>query len=218
MNEASQPSRFLTPPLSPLRIEPVTLSGQYVTLEPLREGHLAGLCAFGFTPEIWQWVVAPVRNEAEMHAYISQAILEESRGHSLPFATLYSPTQTVVGSTRYMNIDLKNRHLEIGSTFVSPEWQRSPINREAKYLLLAHAFETLGCLRVEFKTDSLNAKSRQALAGIGAVEEGIFRNHMICADGRVRHSVYFSITDEEWPHVKAHLQRKLNRPFVPPRE
>jgi RimJ/RimL family protein N-acetyltransferase len=125
------------------------------------------------------------------------------------FVTVAKAIGRVVGSTSYLNIDRQHRRVEIGGTWTTPAWQRSAINTEAKYLQLRHAFETLGCIRVEFKTDALNSKSRQALARIGATEEGTFRNHMIMPDGRIRHSVYFSITDDEWPRVKAHLEGLL---------
>jgi RimJ/RimL family protein N-acetyltransferase len=108
-----------------------------------------------------------------------------------------------------MNIDLANRHVEIGATWIGREWQRTPINTEAKYLMLAHAFEKLGCVRVELKTDALNEKSRNAILRIGAKEEGIFRKHVVCWDGRIRDTVWFSILDSEWPEVKASLEKKL---------
>jgi RimJ/RimL family protein N-acetyltransferase len=116
-----------------------------------------------------------------------------------------------VGSTRFANIDRENKHLEIGWTWIGKPWQRTAVNTEAKYLMLRHAFEELGCIRVEFKTDSLNQQSRNALLGIGAKEEGTFRNHMITQDGRYRHSVYFSVIDSEWPEVKRGLEERLAR-------
>ena len=125
------------------------------------------------------------------------------------FVTVARTIAQVVGSTSDLTIDCQHQRVEIGGTWVTPAWQRSAINTEAKYLQLRHAFETLGCIRVEFKTDALNTKSRQALARIGATEEGTFRNHMIMPDGRIRHSVYFSITHDEWPRVKAHLEGLL---------
>jgi RimJ/RimL family protein N-acetyltransferase len=115
----------------------------------------------------------------------------------------------VVGSTRFGNIDLANRRLEIGWSWIAPPWQRSAINTEAKYLMLRHAFERLGCMRVEFKTDVLNIRSRQALLRIGAKEEGILRQHMITSSGRLRDTVYYSILDHEWPAIKGELERKL---------
>ena len=206
--------RILTGPLTALVVEPVTLEGQYVRLEPLSLDHHAGLCETTLDEDIWRWMQAPVGTPDEMRAYIELALKFRKEGSGMPFATIYKPANRVVGSSRYMNIDHANRHLEIGSTFVGKQWQRTAVNTEAKYLMLRHAFETLGCLRVEFKTDSLNTKSRNALLRVGAKEEGIFRNHMICANGRIRHSVYFSITDDEWPAVKAGLEEKLARSYT----
>ena len=134
-----------------------------------------------------------------------------AEGSALPFATVEQATGLAVGSTRYMNIDKPNRHVEIGSTWIAGAWERTPVNTEAKYLMLQHAFETVGCLRVELKTDSLNERSRNAILRIGAKQEGIFRNHMITSNGRIRHTVYFSVIDSEWPAVKAELERRLGR-------
>ena len=147
-----------------------------------------------------------------MGAYIDTALEEQKRGVSLPFALIERATGRAIGSTRYGNIDRTHRRAEIGWTWVAREWQRTAVNTEAKYLLLRHAFETLGCIRVELKTDSLNERSRAAILRIGAQEEGIFRNHMITASGRIRHTVYFSIVDCEWPAVKARLESLLNSP------
>jgi RimJ/RimL family protein N-acetyltransferase len=127
----------------------------------------------------------------------------------LPFALIEKSSGRAIGSTRYGNIDRTHYRVEIGWTWVAPAWQRSAVNTEAKYLLLQHAFETLGCIRVELKTDSLNEKSRVAILRIGAREEGTFRNHMITSSGRIRHSVYFSILDSEWPAVKSRLRTML---------
>jgi RimJ/RimL family protein N-acetyltransferase len=206
--------RILPGPISPMIVEPVTLDGRYVRLEPLSMDHHAELCEIGLDAELWRWIPVPIRTPDDMRAYIETAIKWRADGIALPFATIYKPANRVVGSSRYGNIDKPNHRLEIGWTFVGQSWQRTLVNTEAKYLMLRHAFETLGCIRVEFKTDSLNEKSRNALARIGAKQEGIFRNHMICANGRLRHSVYFSITDEEWPEVKANLEAKLARPYV----
>ena len=152
----------------------------------------------------------PVRTADEMAAYIETALDEQTRGVSLPFAIVEKAEGRAIGSTRYGNIDCKHRRVEIGWTWVARDWQRTAVNTEAKYLLSKHAFETLGCIRVELKTDSLNERSRAAILRIGAREEGIFRNHMITASGRVRHSVYYSIVDEEWPAVKTRLEAMLN--------
>jgi len=144
-----------------------------------------------------------------MSAYIATALDEQSRGVSLPFALIEKAVGRAIGSTRYGNIDRAHRRVEIGWTWLAPAWQRTAANTEAKYLLLKHAFETLGCIRVELKTDSLNERSRAAILRIGAREEGTFRNHIITASGRIRHTVYFSILDSEWPDVKSRLQSRL---------
>jgi len=191
-------------------VEPVTLEGRHVRLEPLARGHLAGLGRVGLDEELWRWSPAPMQTTEEMAAYVETALQEQERGVSLPFAILEKATGQAIGSTRYGNIDRTHRRVEIGWTWVARDWQRTAINTEAKYLLLRHAFETLDCLRVELKTDSLNEKSRAAILRIGAKEEGIFRNHMITASGRIRHSVYFSIIESEWPAVKARLETMLN--------
>jgi RimJ/RimL family protein N-acetyltransferase len=192
-------------------VHPLTLEGQHVRLEPLRLDHHARLCEVGLDEELWRWTTTLIRTPEEMRAYIETALEEEAAGSSLPFATIEKASARVVGSTRYGNIDRVNRKVEIGWTWVGRNWQRTFVNTEAKYLMLRHAFETWGCLRVEFKTDSLNERSRNALARIGAQEEGTFRNHMIVHDGRLRHSVYYSIIDSEWPAVKAALEAKISR-------
>jgi RimJ/RimL family protein N-acetyltransferase len=151
-----------------------------------------------------------VRTADDMAAYVELALKEQANGMSLPFAQIEKATGRLIGSTRYMNIDRVHHRVEIGCTWIGREWQRTAANTEAKYLLLRHAFETLGCMRVELKTDSLNDKSRAAILRIGAKEEGIFRNHMITSTGRIRHTVYFSVIDSEWPEVKSRLERKLN--------
>jgi N-acetyltransferase len=196
----------------PMKIAPVTLEGKFVRLEPLEEPrHFAGLCAAGLDPELWRLVPYQVTTPEEMRGYIRQALAAESEGTALPFAKIEKATGRVVGSARYMNIDMANRRVEIGATWVGAPWQRTAINTESKYLLLRHAFETLGCVRVELKTDALNERSRKAILRIGAKEEGTLRSHMITQSGRVRDTVYFSIVDSEWPSVKAELEKKLRR-------
>lgn len=189
---------------------PVVLEGRHVRLEPLAKAHLTGLAEVGLDEELWRWIPVPVRTVEELAGYIDTALEEQERGVSLPFALIEKATGRAVGSTRCGNIDRTHHRVEIGWTWVAREWQRSALNTEAKYLLLRHAFETLRCIRVELKTDSLNEKSRAAILRIGAKEEGIFRNHMITASGRIRHTVYFSIVDSEWPAVKARLESLLN--------
>jgi RimJ/RimL family protein N-acetyltransferase len=193
-----------------MKVEPVVLEGAYVRLEPLSMGHHAGLCGVGLDEVLWRWIPVSVATPVEMAAYIKKALTEQASGVSLPFALIEKASGRVVGSTRYGNIDRLHHRVEIGWTWVACDSQRTAVNTEAKYLLLRHAFETLGCIRVELKTDSLNTQSRRAILRIGAREEGIFRNHMITASGRIRHTVYFSIVDSEWPDVKTRLQRRLH--------
>src|SRR2546421_7633248 len=190
-------------------VSPIVLEGAHVRLEPLAKSHLAGLAEAGLDEELWKWIPIPVRTHHEMAAYIETALGEQERGVSLPFAIVEKATDRAIGSTRYGNIDRTHRRVEIGWTWVAREWQRTAVNTEAKYLLLRHAFETLECIRVELKTDSLNERSRGAILRIGAREEGTFRNHMITASGRIRHTVYFSIVDSEWPSEKARFEEGL---------
>ncbi len=192
-----------------MNIVPVTLEGKHARLEPLSPGHLEGLCQVGLDEDLWRWIPIQVRTAEEMRSYIEKALEEQAAGSSLPFATIERASGRPVGSTRYMNIDRSNRRLEIGSTWIAPNWQRTAVNTEAKYLMLRHAFEQLGYIRVELKTDSLNQRSRQAILRLGAREEGILRNHMITSTGRIRHTVYYSIIDSEWPAVKKGLEQKL---------
>src|SRR5713101_4475702 len=192
-----------------MAVSPLMLEGEYVRLEPLAKAHLADLAEAGLDDELWRWIPVPVRTVGEMAAYVETALGEQERGVSLPFAIVEKATGRAIGSTRYGNIDRTHHRVEIGWTWVAREWQRTAMNTEAKYLLLRHAFETLGCMRVELKTDSLNERSHAAILRIGAREEGIFRNHIITASGRIRHTVYFSIIDSEWPAVKAGLEASL---------
>ena len=193
-------------PLNKMNVEPVTLRGPAIRLDPLTVDHVAALTRVGLEPELWRWIPAPVTCAEEMRTYVLTALDEQRRGVSLPFVIVDQASDQVIGSTRYGNINISHRRLEIGWTWLTPARQRTAANTEAKLLLLTHAFETLGAIRVELKTDALNQKSRKAIARIGATEEGTFRNHMITASGRVRDTVYFSIIDKEWPAIKASLE------------
>lgn len=188
-----------------MKIEPVTLQGRVVRLEPLALAHVPGLARVGLDPELWRWIPTQVADAAQMQAWVQTALDEQTAGTSLPFAIISQASGEAIGSTRYMNIVPAHRRLEIGSTWLSTAAQRSGANTEAKLLLLTHAFEALKAIRVELKTDALNSTSRAAIARIGGIEEGIFRRHVICASGRVRDTVYFSMLDNEWPAVKARL-------------
>jgi len=191
-------------------IRPVTLQGTAIRLEPLALEHVPGLARVGLDPDLWRWVPTLVASPAEMRDYVEQALEEQRQGSALPFAIIEQAGGQVIGSTRYGNIDRGNRRLEIGWTWVAPAWQRTRANTEAKLLLLAHAFETLGAFRVEFKTDALNERSRRAILRLGATEEGTLRRHVLVPrSGRVRDTVYFSILDHEWPAVRARLAARL---------
>ena len=199
-------------------VEPVTLEGSVARLEPLTLEHLPGLTAIGLDADIWRWMPTAIQTPGEMRGYIDRALAAREVGTEMPFATIEVASGRVVGGTRYMNIEPHHRRLEIGYTWLAPAWQRTAINTEAKLLMLTYAFNALGALRVEFKTDSLNEKSRTALLGIGAKEEGTMRNHMVTDSGRRRHSVYFSVIEEEWPQVRQNLDARLarlNRPIEP---
>lgn len=189
----------------------VTLEGTHVRLEPLGLEHLSALCEAGLDPELWKITMTLIRTPDEMKQYILTALNEQREGRSLPFAIVEKKSGKAIGSTRYGNIDTTNKRVEIGWTWIAREWQRTAVNTETKYLLLTYAFETLGCIRVEFKTDSINSRSRNALLRIGAKEEGILRSHMIAPGGRLRDSVYFSIIESEWPEAKKSLEQKLVR-------
>ncbi len=194
-----------------MQIQPTILEGTIVRLEPLSMSHVDGLSAAGIDEELWRYTMTVIRNRDDMERYVEAAIELQKEGKALPFAIIEKTSGRAIGSTRYANIDGANKRVEIGWTWVARAWQRTPVNTECKYLLLKHAFETLGCIRVEFKTDSTNRQSRNALARIGSREEGILRNHMITPSGRIRHSVYFSIVDSEWAAVKKGLEEKLAR-------
>ncbi len=188
---------------------PVILEGRHVRLEPLSTDHLDALCAAGLDADLWRWTTSHVATPDDMRRYVETALTEQRAGLSLPFATIEKAGGTVVGSTRFGNIAPLHRRVEIGWTWVAPAWQRTAINTESKKLLLTHAFDVLGCLRVEFKTDVLNTCSRAALSRLGAQEEGTLRKHIITAQGRVRDTVYFSIIADEWPAVRDTLDARI---------
>jgi RimJ/RimL family protein N-acetyltransferase len=194
-----------------MNVEPVVLEGEHVRLEPMRVDHLPALCRVGMDESLWEWTINNVREPADLEKYVRSALSDQMLAKAVPFVTVERSSGTIVGSTRFGNIDLPNRKAEIGWTWINPRWQRTVINTEAKFLMLKHAFETWKCVRVEFKTDSFNKKSRKALGRIGAFKEGILRNHMITDSGRFRHSVYFSILESEWESVKTDLSAKLVR-------
>lgn len=194
-----------------MEVERVVLEGETVRLEPLTDAHVGPLCEVGLDPRLWEWIPVAVCEPGDMRKYVELALGAEAAGAALPFATVDKRSGRVIGSTRFMAIERTHRRVEIGSTWLAVPWQRTAANTEAKYLMLKHAFEMLGCIRVELKTDLLNTRSRQAILRIGAKEEGVLRRHLITSSGRIRDTVYFSIIREEWPAVRADLERKLKR-------
>ena len=192
-----------------MNLDPVILQGRHARLVPMTPEHVPALWRAGSDPELWRWTVSQVHGEDDMRRYVDDALRAQAQGTALPFVTTDAGTGQVVGSTRLANADAVHRRVEIGWTWITRPWQRTALNTEAKYLMLRHAFETLGCLRVELKTDALNQRSRSAILRIGAREEGILRKHMVTEGGRVRDTVYFSVTDDEWPAVKARLEGML---------
>jgi len=198
-------------PLGLLDIRPVKLAGEHVLLEPLSEEHYEGLVDVGLDPELWRWTVTLIRSPSDMRTYVEEALRLRDQGYAVPFAIRDRASGRVIGSTRFGNIDRANRRVEIGWTWIAREWQRTAANTESKYLMLRHAFDELGCIRVEFKTDLLNQASRRALERIGAAHEGVLRKHVVTATGRVRDTVYYSVIQEEWPQVRSALEQKLGR-------
>lgn len=190
---------------------PVTLEGAVVRLEPIQREHaeLFWDVAQNDLEDIFRWIPYSMKTREDFQRLVEKGFREQERGESVVFATVELASGRVIGSTRFMNIDRHNRRVEIGSTWIAPAWQRTAVNTEAKFLMLRHAFEVWGCVRVELKTDALNEKSRNAILRIGAKEEGTLRRHVITWTGRIRDSVYFGILDDEWPGVKARLEARM---------
>ena len=194
-----------------ITVTPITLEGSVVRLDPILREHAEALwrVAGNALDDIFRWIPYRMKFREDFVLAIDKALAEQERGESVVFATVERSSGQVIGSTRFMNIDRANRRVEIGSTWIAPAWQSTAVNTEAKYLMLRQAFEVWRCIRVELKTDALNQKSRNAILRIGAKEEGTLRRHVIPWTGRVRDSVYFSITDIEWPEVKKRLESRL---------
>jgi RimJ/RimL family protein N-acetyltransferase len=193
-------------------IKPIVLQGDHVLLEPLSEAHIPGLTEIGAGQDFWNFMLyGDVISETDMRNWVLDIMARGKKGTDLPFAVIHLASGRVAGATRYLNIMPKDRGLEIGGTWYGTEFQRTAVNTECKYLLLKHAFEALGCIRVQLKTDLLNVRSQKAIERIGAVREGVLRNHMILPDGRFRHSVFYSIIDSEWEGVKRSLEERLGR-------
>jgi RimJ/RimL family protein N-acetyltransferase len=190
-------------------LDPVTLSGDLVRLEPLSHDHLEGLVAAVEDGELWKLTYTAVPRPAGMAAEIDRRLAEHAGGRMLPFTTVRRDTGAVIGMTTFMNVDSINRRVEIGSTWNAASAQRSGTNTESKLLLLGHAFQTLDCIAVEFRTHWLNQQSRTAIAKLGAKQDGVLRSHQVTPDGALRDTVVFSIIACEWPAIRTELRRRL---------
>jgi RimJ/RimL family protein N-acetyltransferase len=192
-------------------VKPVTLDGDRVRMEPMTTEHLDALAAAGGFEELWRFTAVNAAKREDMKAYMDAALADAAKGVALPFVTIDKPSGRVIGSSRFGNIDPPNRKVEIGWTWVTPAFQRTHVNSEAKLLMMTHAFEVWNCVRVELKTDVLNMKSRNAMLRIGATEEGVLRKNQLTQGGRYRDSIYFSVLDTEWPSVKERLRGFITR-------
>jgi RimJ/RimL family protein N-acetyltransferase len=193
-----------------MEVKPIVLTGKHVRLEPMTEAHAPALAEIGVGQPFWDFMVyGRMETADDMRGWVQDILSRAEKGTDLPFVAIHLSSGRVAGATRYMNIMPHDRGLEIGGTWYGPEFQRTVVNTECKYLLLSHAFETLGCIRVQLKTDLRNERSQKAIERIGAVKEGILRNHMILPDGHYRHSVFYSILDTEWSKVKKRLEEMM---------
>lgn len=192
-----------------MEICPVELVGERVKLVPMEESHIDGLFEAGRAPQIWTYMSMKVETIDDVKRLVAGAFSAKQAGVEMPFTIIDQESDKIVGSTRFLDISVPNRQLEIGWTWLTPSVWRTRINTECKYLLLKYCFETLGTIRVQLKTDGRNVRSQQAMERIGAVKEGILRKHRIMHDGYIRDSVYFSVIDDEWPCVKARLESML---------
>ncbi|WP_414473951.1 GNAT family N-acetyltransferase [Microvirga sp. M2] len=192
-----------------LRIEPMTLSTDRLILRPLSLDDVPALGEAAMDGALWEKKTTTVPRPEGFEEYVRKALDLQAAGLALPFATVVRDGERVVGSTRYMNIDAANHRVEIGTTWIAGSWQRTFVNTHAKFLMLRHAFEALGCHAVEIRTHSLNDQSRAAIERLGAKLDGILRRHMIMPDGHIRDTAVYSILQEEWPEVKARLQQRL---------
>ena len=200
-----------------LDVRPVTLTGRVVRLEPLSVKHIADLVIAAQDPHIWEYMVyGYLGNEEAMRAWVDMLLRWQAQGTDLPFAVIHLGSDRAIGGTRYLEIRPAHRGLEIGGTWYTPAYQRTAVNTECKYLLLSHAFNQLGCVRVQFKTDARNLRSQAAIERIGAVKEGVLRQHMYTPAGYLRDSVYYSILDREWPAVKNRLEDQLYSTTINP--
>jgi len=192
-------------------VQPVTLEGSRVRMEPLAERHLDDLARVAVDAPIWRWTIARPIDDAGLRAWLDTALANAATGTEVPFATIDVASGRAIGSSRFMSIAPEHRRLEIGWTWIGTAYQRTGANRAAKYLQLRHAFEVLDAERVEFKTHARNLASRAALLGIGATFEGVLRHHTIMPDGSSRDSAFYGVLAAEWPAIKARLEASLAR-------
>jgi len=190
-----------------MELTPMVLTGRVAQLVPLQPEHAPALYEASRDEGIWRYLVyGKMETEAEMHALVQELLRRQERGTDLPFTVIHRESGRIIGCTRFMDYRPHDRGVEIGGTWYTPAFQRTAVNTECKYLLMRTAFERLDLLRVQLKTDLRNERSQRAIERLGAVKEGVLRNHMILPDGTVRHSVYYSVIAEEWPQVKARLE------------
>jgi RimJ/RimL family protein N-acetyltransferase len=195
-----------------MEVKPITLQGKHVRLEPMTEAHVPGLAEIGVGQSFWDFMVyGKMETEVDMRGWVRQILARAEKGTDLPFIAIHLASGRIAGATRYLNIMSNDHGLEIGGTWYGSDFQRTAVNTECKYLLLKHAFETLGCIRVQLKTDLRNERSQKAIERIGAKKEGVLRNHMILPDGYYRHSVYYSILDTEWAESKKRLEEMMEK-------
>jgi RimJ/RimL family protein N-acetyltransferase len=195
-----------------MEIKPVVLTGKHVRLEPMTLQHVESLATIGIGHAFWDFMVyGKMESVDDMRGWVMEVLARADKGTDLPFVAIHLASGRVAGATRYLNITPNDRGLEVGGTWYGIEFQRTAVNTECKYLLFKHAFETLGCIRVQLKTDSRNERSQKAIERIGAVKEGVLRNHMILPDGYFRDSVFYSVLDTEWEGVKKRLEEMLQR-------
>jgi len=195
-----------------MEVKPVVLTGVHVRLEPMTEDHIPGLAEIGVGQDFWHFMLyGEMKTKEDMQDWVKDILGRAEKGTDVPFVAIHLESGRVAGATRYLNIMPQDRGLEIGGTWYGPEFQRTAVNTECKYLLFSHAFETLGAIRVQLKTDSRNERSQKAIERIGAKKEGILRNHMILQGGYFRHSVFYSVLDTEWPEVKKNLEEMVKK-------
>ena len=192
-------------------LEPVTLTGDVVTLEPLRRDHVAALATAASDGQLWELWYTGVPTPGGMAADVEARLAQQDAGRMLPFVVRRTGSGAVLGATTFCNVEAEVPRVEIGYTWTAASAQRSGVNTESKLLLLTHAFEVLGCIAVEFRTHWHNRQSRAAIAALGAKQDGVLRNHRRLPDGSLRDTVVFSITDAEWPAVRNGLRHRLAR-------